>query len=578
MTRPPAATGAQLTRTMREAYVARQLLARRAVLAARAAWQRINPDDIRGSWQAGVGDVVLHMTSAAQAAAADAAIATVTRMLVAQGIDPAARAQIDPYAFAGIASDGRDLSGLLELANAAALRQIATGTPVARSLAIAGRWLEMIVGTQVSDASRMATSVSTTTRTHVDGWYRVLNPPSCSRCAVLAGRWYRWDAGFARHPRCDCGQVPATDGALDDMPHIWSPDAYFESLTKAEQDRVFTPAGAAAIRAGADINQVVNARRGMVTASVGGRDVLATTVGTSRRGYFAQVRRATGAPARSPRLMPEQIYRLADGDRDEALRLLQRNGYVLGQLLAPRHHATGGDGIDVPPIGDGGSVGPPRELPSLDDLVPRDVEPSPDDRERVLEALRDVIVGQYGGLEIDDVVITRFRQDTLAWEATIRAPSGELAGRTMRLAYRDGDQLVVDHEYLRINDEYQGRGFSTAFLDAMRAWYRQSGVDRITIHAALSDGGFAWAMAGFDWEDQGDVLFWLRQAIARGDGTDAELGEARRVLRELEEGDPWSENYPTPRNIATIGMQDGLDDWFGRRVMRGSNWHGWMAP
>jgi hypothetical protein len=30
-----------------------------------------------------------------------------------------------------------------------------------------------------------------------------------------------------------------------------------------------------------------------------------------------------------PRLMPEEIYRLADGDREHAIRLLDKNGYLL---------------------------------------------------------------------------------------------------------------------------------------------------------------------------------------------------------------------------------------------------------
>src|SRR5690348_18342012 len=37
----------------------------------------------------------------------------------------------------------------------------------------------------------------------------LLNPPSCQRCAILAGRWYRWSQGFLRHPRCDCVNLPA---------------------------------------------------------------------------------------------------------------------------------------------------------------------------------------------------------------------------------------------------------------------------------------------------------------------------------------------------------------------------------
>jgi hypothetical protein len=59
--------------------------------------------------------------------------------------------------------------------------------------------------------------------------------------------------------------------------------------------------------------RVVNARRGMQTASIGGRDVLVTTEAAGRR----------------PRLMPEAIFAAAGGDRKLAIRLLRQHGYIL---------------------------------------------------------------------------------------------------------------------------------------------------------------------------------------------------------------------------------------------------------
>ena len=81
-------------------------------------------------------------------------------------------------------------------------------------------------------------------------------------------------------------------------------------MTAAEQDQAFGKAGGQVIRDGADMNRVVNARRGMQTAADG-------------RLYTAEV------VGKRPRLMPEQIYREAQGDRDEALRLLKRFSYIL---------------------------------------------------------------------------------------------------------------------------------------------------------------------------------------------------------------------------------------------------------
>lgn len=114
-----------------------------------------------------------------------------------------------------------------------------------------------------------------------------------------------------------------------------SPKSYFESLDDAEQNATFTKAGAQAIRDGANINQVVNARRGMYTASIGNLTVKATHEGVTSRGEFghlqSDLRKRKGNRYRTSqtiRIMPEQIYREANGNREEAIRLLRRFGYL----------------------------------------------------------------------------------------------------------------------------------------------------------------------------------------------------------------------------------------------------------
>lgn len=309
-TQPAASPVDQLARS---AYVARQLLARRAVLAVQQAWAGINPDAIRASWSSNVGPSVLATVTGAQYEAAAAANQTIVDLLSVQGV-AATGPVVNPAAFAGVASDGRDLLSLLELANVVALRRIAAREPVDQALAVAGRWLQMVAGTQVVDAGRVADGVAIAGRREVTGYVRMLNPPSCEGCVVLAGKWFRWNEGFERHPRCDCRHIPVAEDQSDDL--RTDPRAYFDSLTPAEQDRTFTAAGAQAIRAGADIGQVVNARQGMAVAGVGDRAVRVTTVGKRyRRGGI--------------RPMPEELYRFAGGDRAEAVRLLRRFGYIV---------------------------------------------------------------------------------------------------------------------------------------------------------------------------------------------------------------------------------------------------------
>jgi hypothetical protein len=193
-----------------------------------------------------------------------------------------------------------------------ALRAIGSGVDVRRAMTAGQLELDMIVRTQVADAGRVADGVAVTARPTVLGYVRMLSLPSCSRCIILAGRVYRWNDGFLRHPRCDCRHVPAVEDTADDL--RTDPREAFNAMDAADQDRIFTKDGAQAIREGGDLLRVVNARRGMYTAA--GKAL--TRVGTSRRGTGRRVR-----------LMPEQIYREADDDRGEAIRLLRLHGYLM---------------------------------------------------------------------------------------------------------------------------------------------------------------------------------------------------------------------------------------------------------
>lgn len=247
-----------------------------------------------------------------QLLAARDAIASVDEMLQEQRIDAPLDGEVVATSVVGTASDGRPLIGLFEQATSEAA-------------------FGLMVATQIQDAARGAAGISIAARPRI-GYVRMLNPPSCSRCAILAGRFYRFNEGFTRHPRCDCRHIPASEATSRDL--TTNPHAYFESLSEAEQDRIFTKAGARAIRDGADMNQVVNARRGMAKAQVGGRKVLVTTEGTTARGVagarLGDLRKSGERYRRSgrPRVMPETIYEVAE-DREDAIRLLRANGFIL---------------------------------------------------------------------------------------------------------------------------------------------------------------------------------------------------------------------------------------------------------
>lgn len=293
-------------------YKAMQRFQALVVLQAADLWSEVSLSSLDGSWAAQVPLLVPALTDVqGRAAAAGASYGALT--LADQGLYEAPERFVDPSGFAGRASDGRTLEGLLWGPVPHVKTLIAGGVDPRQALKQGGKLLATLARTQVADAGRGAAGVDAATRRDV-GYVRMLNPPSCSRCSVLAGRFYRWNNGFNRHPRCDCVHVQTTSRAAAETEGlIHDPYEYFKSLSPAEQDKNYTKAGAQAIRDGGDIFQVVNSRRGM---KPGG---LTTTEGTSKRGNFGR---------NGPRLTPEAIY--GKGlSREATLKELERYGYIL---------------------------------------------------------------------------------------------------------------------------------------------------------------------------------------------------------------------------------------------------------
>jgi hypothetical protein len=217
---------------------------------------------------------VAGVIAAHQIAQAVAAERAVDQMLTEQAIDAAAEALLNAPAFT------TQVDQML-----AALDQ-----------ELADFQFDRLVESEVQDAGRAAQQVAVTARPDV-GWVRHLTLPSCSRCAVLAGRVYRYSQGFQRHPGCDCVMLPVTVGNTDYVYDI-------EGLVESGQVTGMSKADRKALRDGADFNQVVNVR--------------------SRK---AGLRESGRVITRAGRLTPEAIYRRAS-TRDEALSLLQEQGYL----------------------------------------------------------------------------------------------------------------------------------------------------------------------------------------------------------------------------------------------------------
>lgn len=258
--------------------------------------------------------------------------------------------EIDPMEFASTDGAGWPVMGVA-YASAGVVGGAVAGAEGAGgnlSVALAEAWrsagLTLVQSTQtlLSDTSRTTKQAAMLARN--SGWIRVLTPPSCKRCVPLAGKYHRRaTADFDRHPGCDCTQMPY-DYDVEDPRFkglFFDSNDYFHSLTTVQQNKTFGKVNAQSIRDGADVNQVVNAQRGMTTVRDRfGVRTKVTSEGTTKRGWASMylrpqynskmVKQPRTRYRRTdrPRLIPEEIYRMAGDDRDMALSLLHKNGYL----------------------------------------------------------------------------------------------------------------------------------------------------------------------------------------------------------------------------------------------------------
>lgn len=253
----------QTLASARRNYALSALIARRAVREARKA-------------RAGGTTAIASVVIAHQVANAQTSDFAVEEMLLEQDIEAVAQARLDLLQFTTAAQDLDAMLSQIEV-----------------------DWqFDRLIGSIVQDAGRAAESVSVATRERV-GWVRHLTLPSCERCAVLAGKFYRWSDGFKRHPGCDCTMVPVAendDSMVYDLAEL-AAQGQITGLSKADLR---------AINDGADFNQVANAHR-------------------ARAGLLE----AGHALARGGRPTPAGIYRMAGDDRAKALELLRRYRFIL---------------------------------------------------------------------------------------------------------------------------------------------------------------------------------------------------------------------------------------------------------
>ena len=202
-----------------------------------------------------------------------------------------------------------------------------------------GLTLVLRTRTMLADTHRSATSMTARGICYQSTYVRGLTPPSCGRCVILAGQPCG-KTPFERHPRCDC--IAVYTGPKAPANACTSPSEYLDSLDEGQLAKVLgSRANARAYTDGADLNQLVNAQRGIRTAQIDGRNIKYTTEGTTRHGLAASRMIDSGyakefiknggryTKVDRPRLMPETIYARCGDDHAKALGMLYKYGWIL---------------------------------------------------------------------------------------------------------------------------------------------------------------------------------------------------------------------------------------------------------
>lgn len=164
--------------------------------------------------------------------------------------------------------------------------------------------------------------------------------------------------------------------------------------------------------------------------------------------------------------------------------------------------------------------------------------------------------------------------------------TGMLVGEYKRGFFKDEyGNMVVEHEILQFwdSDEYGGSGFAKAFNKRAEDFYISHGINQVYVHAALTEGGYAWAKQGFDFRKdyngangaaniRGRIDTWnQRYAQTVPSPVRERINDIADRMDRYAMVDP---RYPTPHEIAMAGYVQGATSWPGKVIMQGANWYG----
>lgn len=126
----------------------------------------------------------------------------------------------------------------------------------------------------------------------------------------------------------------------------------------------------------------------------------------------------------------------------------------------------------------------------------------------------------------------------------------------------------VHHSYMVLDESTHGTGYARSFNDRAFARYAAAGVDDVTIDAALTVGGYAWARQGFELVgSKPERALAIRELVMESN----KLTRADRAMLE-----PWliRSDGSLPEHALTSVQDLAAIPGAGRRALLGNSWEG----
>lgn len=176
--------------------------------------------------------------------------------------------------------------------------------------------------------------------------------------------------------------------------------------------------------------------------------------------------------------------------------------------------------------------------------------------------------------------LTRPLRANFEFDLSIPDDSGLSMMNMQRTFFRQGDSRWVEHDYFKISPRFQNQGLSKSYMANALPLYQEMGLNKITLHANISTGAYAWAKYGFVPQSAiqaRSLANQMRQKMkfweASGSGPQL-LPEIDHAVTELLE--KLDDTRSTLQLIADLGMlTDGKT--LGYWLLEDLDWYGELA-